>query len=300
MPKIIFERGLPASGKSTCSRDRTTKNGNTVRVNRDDIRAMGFGMHRWTRHREDWVVASERAMVTSAIKQGFSAVVDSTNMTQGRLDSYKNLAKELGVQFEVCDHTNVPIRELIYRDNWRQGSARVGRVVIERMAAMAGMLKTDKPVVICDVDGTVANLEHRQHYVTQSPKNWVSFFEEVSLDKPIPEVIEFVNQLADTHSIWVVSGRPDFFVKDDRVIRVAQETENWLQLNGLKFDHLFMREAKDKRDDDLVKKDIFEKQILNNISKEQIKLVVDDRPRVIRMWREHGLEVKDVGPGVEF
>jgi len=28
--------------------------------------------------------------------------------------------------------------------------------------------------------------------------------------------------------------------------------------------------------------------------------VYDDRPSVIRMWREKGLEVEDVGAGVEF
>jgi predicted kinase len=300
MLKIIMERGLPASGKSTCARERTLKDGNVLRVNRDDIRAMGFGMHRWTHTREDWTVAVEKFAIEGAISNGFSVVVDSTNLTEKRYQYFQNLAKQLGAKFQVCDHTDVSISELIYRDAWRQGNARVGRVVIERMAAFEGMLKTDKPVVICDIDGTVANLDHRLQYAKGETKDWTTFYDLVSEDKPIQENIEFVNQLAETHSVWMVSGRPDFFVKGNDVNRVWQTTVDWLATNGLRYEHLFMREAKDKRDDDLVKKDILEKQILRNVSKDQIKLVVDDRPRVIRMWREHGLEVKDVGTGVDF
>ena len=36
------------------------------------------------------------------------------------------------------------------------------------------------------------------------------------------------------------------------------------------------------------------------IGKENIFMVFDDRPSVIRMWRENGVKVVDVGDGVEF
>jgi hypothetical protein len=34
--------------------------------------------------------------------------------------------------------------------------------------------------------------------------------------------------------------------------------------------------------------------------KNVIRAVIDDRPSVIRMWRENGLDVIDVGKGIEF
>ena len=57
-----------------------------------------------------------------------------------------------------------------------------------------------------------------------------------------------------------------------------------------------MRRAGDFRPDDIVKQEILDRRL----RKEDIKLVVEDRPRVIGMWRRNGLEVEDVGDGVEF
>jgi hydroxymethylpyrimidine pyrophosphatase-like HAD family hydrolase len=33
------------------------------------------------------------------------------------------------------------------------------------------MMKT----IVCDIDGTVANIEHRRQYVATKPKNWKAF-----------------------------------------------------------------------------------------------------------------------------
>jgi hypothetical protein len=57
-----------------------------------------------------------------------------------------------------------------------------------------------------------------------------------------------------------------------------------------------MREDGDHRPDDEVKEDILN----THFDKGRIELVIDDRPRVIRMWQRHGLKVLDVGDGVEF
>lgn len=42
----------------------------------------------------------------------------------------------------------------------------------------------------------------------------------------------------------------------------------------------------DRRDDTVVKKEI-----LDLLPKERIAFVIDDRPRVVRMWKENGLRV---------
>lgn len=90
------------------------------------------------------------------------------------------------------------------------------------------------------------------------------------------------------YTIVFVSGRPDTYKK---------ETIEWLENNiGLAEYYLLMRQGHDSRDDTDVKRDIYKNYL---IGKKIIK-VFDDRPRVIRMWREEGLEVVDVGSGIEF
>jgi phosphoglycolate phosphatase-like HAD superfamily hydrolase len=41
--------------------------------------------------------------------------------------------------------------------------------------------------VIFDLDGTLADLTHRLHYVKNGNRNWDKFFEECDKDLPIPE-----------------------------------------------------------------------------------------------------------------
>ena len=58
-----------------------------------------------------------------------------------------------------------------------------------------------------------------------------------------------------------------------------------------------MRRGTDKRPDTEVKKQILDTYFPD---KSVIHTVIDDRPSVIRMWREQGLKVIDVGEGIEF
>lgn len=299
--KIIVEMGAPGSGKTFCSRKRCIKDKKFVRVNRDDLRTMGFGLQYWNKDREKWIEAMEESAAELAIKSGFSPIIDSTNLKPARVQKWQEFAKARGVQFEVCDHTKVAYRTLIESDALRMGSSRVGQVVIDRMLATAGLLpKPTRPVVICDVDGTVANLEHRKFLLEKGTKNWHMFFGLVTLDAPIEKTITLVRELALENDIWVVSGRPDFHVEGDDVHRTGDDTVTWLHTHNVPFKHIFMRKVNDHRPDTEVKRDILEHEILKNISLDQIKCVVDDRPSVIRMWKEQGLTVIDVGDGIEF
>jgi hypothetical protein len=58
-----------------------------------------------------------------------------------------------------------------------------------------------------------------------------------------------------------------------------------------------MRRADDMRDDTIVKKQMLDTYFPDT---SKIEAVIDDRPPVIRMWRENGLNVIDVGKGIEF
>ena len=141
--------------------------------------------------------------------------------------------------------------------------------------------------VIVDIDGTLADVTHRLHHVRGKRKKWKKFFASMSEDRPVKEVVAHVVELARDHNIYVVSGRPD----DYRSI-----TEQWLKLHGISYKALYMRRAGDYRADDDVKQDILNA----HLDKSKIVLVIEDRPRVIRMWKRNGLKVMEVGTGEEF
>lgn len=138
---------------------------------------------------------------------------------------------------------------------------------------------SNKKIVICDIDGTVANNDHRQHLL-QGFKTWDKFFAHLSEDLPISEVIEFVINLHNEgRDIVFVTGRP---------ARYEEATRKWL---GRYFDFeikLFMRQDKDKRNKVEVKKEIF----LENFKSEDIFLVIDNDRDLIKMWQSLSLNTK--------
>jgi phosphoglycolate phosphatase-like HAD superfamily hydrolase len=148
-------------------------------------------------------------------------------------------------------------------------------------------LVMNKQTVIVDIDGTLADISHRERHVKGKRKRWGKFFQNMDKDLPIPEVAAKVRQLSLDHTIILVSGRPDEY----RAV-----TEEWLKRHKIPYQDLYMRKSGDFRPDDVVKQEILK----TRLKKEEIKLVIDDRPRVIRMWRKNGLEVEDVGNGIEF
>jgi hypothetical protein len=47
-----------------------------------------------------------------------------------------------------------------------------------------------RPIVIVDIDGTVADVHHRLHHIQgRGRKNWKRFFESMDYDTPIASVI---------------------------------------------------------------------------------------------------------------
>ena len=144
---------------------------------------------------------------------------------------------------------------------------------------------------ICDIDGTVADLTHRLGFIRgEGKKNWKAFHDNVDGDSPIHQVIEVIKALkAAGHDIIFVSGRMGY----DNVVC---KTKAWLDMNGIEYNAIFFRKAGDYRPDDVVKKEILD-HIRENIG--EPFAVFDDRPRVVRMWRNEGLFVFNVYQGEE-
>lgn len=285
MSKLLMLKGLPASGKSTYAEGLVTGGGNWVRMNRDLLRTM-LHFDKWSGKNEEKTMETGWWIVKHWLNKGVNVIVDDTNLSQSHRDRWTNLAKECNANFETKSF-DTDWFECVHRDSRRE--KQVGRAVILNMAMQYNLVQDLKTIVVCDIDGTVADCEHRRHHLDSDPKDWKSFFAEMSKDLPNLHVYQDAMDMAVHHGgeLIFVSARPENY----RAV-----TEEWLKYYGMDHLHLLMRRAGDKRPDTEVKEDIYQKYL----SHYEIVKVYDDRPSVIRMWDSHGLDVVDCGDGVEF
>jgi uncharacterized HAD superfamily protein len=80
-----------------------------------------------------------------------------------------------------------------------------------------------RPIAIVDLDGVVADVRHRVHYLQTRPKAWDQFFAAADADPAHPEGLAVVARLADDHEIVFVTGRPD---------QLRDGTVAWLETHG--------------------------------------------------------------------
>jgi len=136
-------------------------------------------------------------------------------------------------------------------------------------------------IVIVDIDGTLADIQHRLHFV-QGPgkKRWTQFFCAMDEDKPVEIVVRWVNNLSPEYKAVLITGRNDEY---------RRETEEWLERHGVRHAKLLMRRAGDHRPDTIVKREL-----LDQVGRENVAFVIDDLPSVCAMYRECGLRVFQV------
>jgi len=133
---------------------------------------------------------------------------------------------------------------------------------------------------IFDLDGTLADINHRLHYVRQSPVHWGKFQEACVNDKPIYWVIDLFNICRKHGEVIILSGRNDI---------VREKTVEWLSKEDIRYDYLLMRKDKDYRPDQVIKLEMLD-DFLRDKGYE-VQFIVDDRQRVVDMWRENGYHV---------
>lgn len=135
--------------------------------------------------------------------------------------------------------------------------------------------------------------------------NWNEFFNpaHISFDEPNEPVIKMAQLFkADGFKIVIFSGRND--ISFDRTVE-------WLEWNDVPFDLLVMRPDKFKPKSWPVAKgnpatpemrfmpdEILKKEMLDTfLDINEVFLVVDDRDKVVKMWRDLGLNTFQVAPG---
>lgn len=138
--------------------------------------------------------------------------------------------------------------------------------------------------IICDLDGTLFDNSHRQHFITNGKKDWKSFnsAEEIKKDQVKQWCYNIIRHHRQDHHIYFVTGRMGSkSVADETTIRILTLfSGNATNLS------LHMRKDGDFRDDTIIKKEIYDMSIKPN---HEIAFCIDDRQRVVDMWREEGL-----------
>ena len=287
-------KGLMASGKSTWA-DEQAKTGNFMVVSKDEIRKM-FGGYKQNREKD--VIRVRNNLIRMGIKLRKNVIVDDTNLNPIHERYFRQLARELGVKFEINDSfLKVPPEECVARDLHRGEKAVGASVIWENYFKWIApdpikRLKKefDKPrAVICDIDGTLAiNDEGRSFYD-------MSRVGEDSVDPLMACVVDALYNYGTEPdgkpypTIIIVSGRSEDARKD---------TESWLEKNMIPYDKLYMRQENDKRKDAIIKEEIYHEYIEPDYC---VLGVFDDRNQCANLWRRLGLRVAQLGnPLVEF
>lgn len=186
-------------------------------------------------------------------------------------------------------------------------------------------------MIVFDLDGCLADCEHRRHFVDVSKavekgiayedtycniggiqsngyfltvdpvRRWQpdyrAFYEACDKDLPIAAAVKIANSFFMNnilYQIWTA-----------RCESVRQQTENWLDAHDIQYTELKMRPIGDSTPDDVLKEKWLDEFIENAHVKaatnaitgsgiayvDKIDFVFDDRPKVIRMWRRRGIFV---------
>ncbi|MFD3874715.1 AAA family ATPase [Streptomyces sp. NPDC058623] len=308
LPVVHVMTGLPASGKTTAARAlQASAGGRMRRVNLDDLRAM-LDLPDPERGRsfahEQTVLEIQDAAVRAAVDGGFDVVVDNTHLT-------KNIPKRLKAAvgglatFVVHDFTDVPLEECLRRDAARE--RQVGEEIIRILAdkhqkarkggwrltaewmnggSDGAALPAVRPyvpdpalpsAVMCDIDGTLALLGNRGPYD-------FSRCELDLLNESVRHALDAFRR-ADDDVIVLLSGRSE---------EHRPQTESWLRGHRVPYDELWMRAAGDTRRDDVVKAELFDAHVRDRYA---VRVSLDDRDRVVAVWRRMGLPTWQVNYG---
>lgn len=302
---LIYTVGLPGSGKTTRAKHIVDdqERDEAVMISRDDIRMTLFGYKTGMNGGAERLVTKvQEAMIKESLAAGLTVVVHDCNLRAAYRKRFVKLAEESGSSWHQLDLTDVPLQTCLSRNALRDEP--VPEYVITDWhkkfikplkgapmpvpEAGSGITKGEtyvpdtqkRKAILVDIDGTVAN-----HEGVRGPYDTSRYH----LDYPHHDVIEIVR---DYHyrlgyDIIFMSGRDEKF---------RGVTEEWLyQEVKVPIAGLFMRPEGDTRPDNVVKLELFNKNVRD--SEWCVKFALDDRDRVVKNWRSIGLRTLQVAEG---
>jgi len=294
MTKIIVTVGISNSGKSTFASTTVQHNPEKyILVNRDKIRELLFG---YTEHsvveyyarsdfnaREKQVTKYEDTLINEGLTEGKTVIVDATHLDVKYIERYKfwNVPVEI-MWFDIT------LKEALIRNMGR--NRKVDEKIIEKQYGRYINLRKEfttisfesvefindytlPPVVLVDLDGTLAHMSDR------SPFDW----KRVGEDHVDIAVKRLVNDIETGYSARV-------FISTGRDGCCLDECTNWLAEHNIYYDKIFIRKAGDIRPDWVIKEEIW-----RQIAKDYYIIgLIDDRQQVVRRARSLGLKVFNV------
>ena len=141
-------------------------------------------------------------------------------------------------------------------------------------------------IYVFDIDGTIANNEHRSHLLPSSDlhltSSWSDYNRACSGDSPIIPMINMMNALAELSPVYIMTSRSD---------EVECMTLEWLQYNNINYDGIYMRSRLDNRNDYIIK-EMWINDLCNGDKASVI--IFEDNPNVISHLRNCGYTVMSV------
>lgn len=300
--KVICTQGIPGSGKSTWA-IRKCRDTNYRRANRDDLRALfGDSSLLLNPEFEKEITKLQQFAIRTALKAGHDVIVDDTNLNERYflklkeyIQSYSDETGEvIGLERKTFD---VDPKVCIQRDEARDRT--VGKEVIEKMhnayskGKSSGFVKdvyeviypgqntivndpNKQKCIICDLDGTLANIDHRDPYDASTCEN-------DTLVKPVAGVLKNYFDLG--YRVYLFSGRSDAYI---------EQTRKFLERGRVKYHKLVMRKDGDYRSDSILKEEMFNENIRDT---HYVDFILDDRDQVVKKWRSMGITVFQVNYG---
>ena len=283
--------GISASGKSTWANEMA-KTAPFAVLNRDTERwdlmkekGLDPSWKNWKFKWERDVTERIEDRLKDVLKYGVNVIFSDTNLNEGRRNALRDRMVQAGYEVEIKVF-DVDYDEAVRRDAARQNG--VGPWVIakqfEQFNDEFGVKVVEDmrlpSIVLVDIDGTVALMNGR------SPFEWHRVGEDVS-----HEIVCSI-----VKGLQAQGKRVIFFSGRDGIC--FSETFMWLRDRFGDKVELFMRAPGDQRNDAIVKEEMYNKHIAG---KYYVEAVIDDRPRVCKMWRRLGFNVIQIGnPDVDF
>jgi predicted kinase len=311
--KVSITVGIPGSGKTHVAKLMHADNPDDVLlISRDGLRAELFnGEGILTPAEEAYISKVQKSIVKDALRAGKHVIIHDMNLREKYRKDWAKIASNHGAEFDIIDLTSTALAVCVGRNMVRaeRGERYVPNNVIADLHHKFIKPLQGRPVVapeinakarvdwveytpnlnlptaiIVDLDGTTALCEG-----VRSPYDYTR----VKFDKPNLAVIKHVQDEAYKlgTKILFVSGR---LARDGINDQVYKDTEEWLYEHvKVPIELLAMRD-RDGIDDTVIKYEIFNKHIRDWYN---VKYALDDRNRVVGMWRSIDLLCLQVAEG---
>lgn len=136
-----------------------------------------------------------------------------------------------------------------------------------------------RELAVFDIDGVVADVRHRLHFIESRPKDWDGFFAAADKDRPLSEGVELARQAMASYDLAWLTGRPE---------RLRAVTGRWLAALDLPATPLVMRRNRDFRQARVAKLE----ELRRLADGRTVAMVVDDDPEVTAALGAQGYPVR--------